>query len=60
MSSRRTRSGYANRRIEYQPNAVSVVCTVFSATPAIRYFVSIVVIVSHRLENHPLRSQPSR
>src|SRR6476660_5638878 len=60
MSSQRTSPGYANLRIEYQLNAVRVVCTVFSATPAMMYWIEMLLSVSQRFWNQPLMSQPSR
>jgi hypothetical protein len=44
----------------YHENAVRVVCTVLSATPATRYPTEISVIVSQSWLNQPLMSQPSR
>src|SRR3954452_5273551 len=58
MSSQRTFPGYAKRRIEYQENAVSVVCTVLSATPATTYLAEIPVIVSHSSSSQSRTFQP--
>ena len=52
--------GYAKRRIEYQPNAVRVVCTVFSTIAATSSAAVMLVIVSQTSLNQPRMSQPRR
>src|SRR5436305_1639496 len=57
---RKTRPKKARRRIEYQANAVAVVCKTMQAIAAMSEPIEIVVIVSQRLWNQPRRSQPRR